>query len=145
MIFREKVFIAGHHGLVGSALTRAWQAAGYRNIVGRRSAELDLRCQQAVEEFFAAEKPDYVLLAAAKVGGIGANSAQPAPFLYDNLMMAVNVIRAHSLKKMLPWFLIRMAEHLLISKIIDNGSSNTGQASVHALHVVQAHNSSFVI
>ena len=100
----SKIFIAGHHGLVGSALTRAWQAAGYRNIVGRRSAELDLRCQQAVEDFFATEKPDYVLLAAAKVGGIGANSAQPAPFLYDNLMMAVNVIHAayrHGVKKLL--------------------------------------------
>ena len=100
----DKIFIAGHHGLVGSALTRAWQAAGYRNIIGRRSSELDLRCQQAVEEFFAAEKPDYVLLAAAKVGGIGANSAQPAPFLYDNLMMAVNVIHAayrHGVKKLL--------------------------------------------
>ena len=100
----SKIFIAGHNGLVGSALTRAWQAAGYTNIVGRRSAELDLRNQQAVEEFFIAEKPDVVLLAAAKVGGILANSTQPAPFLYDNLMMAVNVIHAayrYGVKKLL--------------------------------------------
>lgn len=100
----SKVFIAGHYGLVGSALTRAWHTAGYNNIVGRRSAELDLRNQQAVENFFVAEKPDYVLLAAAKVGGILANSTQPAPFLYDNLMMAVNVIHAayrHGVKKLL--------------------------------------------
>jgi len=85
------VYIAGHHGLVGSALTRAFKSAGFSNIIARRSAELDLRCQQAVEDFFAAEKPEYVLLAAAKVGGIFANSTPPAPFLYDNLMMATNV------------------------------------------------------
>lgn len=94
MNLTSKVYIAGHNGLVGSALTRAWQAAGYTNIIGRRSNELDLRRQQAVEDFFAAEKPEVVLLSAAKVGGILANSTQPAPFLYDNLMMAVNVIHA---------------------------------------------------
>ena len=100
----EKIFIAGHSGLVGSALTRGFTTAGFTNIIGRRSSELDLRCQQAVEDFFALEKPDYVLLAAAKVGGILANSTQPAPFLYDNLMMAVNVIHAayrHGVKKLL--------------------------------------------
>ena len=99
-----KVFIAGHSGLVGSALSRAWRAAGYMNIIGRRSIELDLCCQQAVEDFFVAEKPEYVLLAAAKVGGILANSSQPAPFLYDNLMMAANVVHAawrHGVKKLL--------------------------------------------
>jgi GDP-L-fucose synthase len=100
----SKVYIAGHNGLVGSALVRAWQAAGFTNIIGRRSAELDLRCQQAVEDFFMIEKPEYVLLAAAKVGGILANSTQPAPFLYDNLMMEVNIIHAawrHGVKKLL--------------------------------------------
>ena len=104
MNFSSKVYIAGHNGLVGSALTRAWQAAGYTNIVGRRSAELDLRRQPEVEAFFAAEKPEVVLLAAAKVGGILANSTQPAPFLYDNLMMAANIIHAaylHGVKKLL--------------------------------------------
>lgn len=100
----SKIFIAGHHGLVRPALVRVCSSAGYSNIIGRRSAELDLRCQQAVEDFFAAEKPEVVLLAAAKVGGILANSTQPAPFLYDNLMMAVNVIHAayrHGVKKLL--------------------------------------------
>ena len=100
----SKIFIAGHNGLVGSALTRAWRSAGFTNIIGRRSSELDLRCQQAVEDFFAAEKPEVVLLAAAKVGGILANSTQVAPFIYDNLMMEVNVIHAawrHGVKKLL--------------------------------------------
>lgn len=94
MKLTSKVFVAGHNGLVGSALVRSWQAAGFVNIVGRRSAELDLRRQQDVEDFFAAEKPEYVLLAAAKVGGILANSTQVAPFLYDNLMMAANIVDA---------------------------------------------------
>ena len=100
----SKIFIAGHHGLVGSALMRAWQAAGFSNIVCRRSAELDLRNQQAVEDFFAVEKPEVVLLAAAKVGGIMANNIQPAQFIYDNLMMEVNVIHAawrHGVAKLL--------------------------------------------
>ena len=100
----SKIFIAGHNGLVGSAFVRAWQAAGFSHIVGRRSAELDLRQQQAVDDFFATEKPEYVLLAAAKVGGILANSTQVAPFLYDNLMIAANVIHAayrHGVKKLL--------------------------------------------
>lgn len=100
----SKIYIAGHNGLAGSALERAFRTAGFANIVGRRSAQLDLRNQQAVDDFFAEEKPDYVLLAAAKVGGIMANSTQPAPFLYDNLMMAVNVIHAayrHGVKKLL--------------------------------------------
>lgn len=100
----SKVYVAGHNGLVGSALVRALQAASFSNIVGKRSVALDLRCQKAVDNFFADEKPEYVLLAAAKVGGILANSSQPAPFLYDNLMMAANVIHAawkHGAKKLL--------------------------------------------
>ena len=100
----KKIYIAGHNGLVGSALKRAWRAAGFTNITGRRSAELDLRRQQAVEDFFAAEKPEYVLLAAAKVGGIQANSTLPAQFLYDNLMIETNIIHAayqHGVKKLL--------------------------------------------
>jgi len=91
---QSKIFIAGHNGLVGSALTRAWQKAGFTNIVGRRSAELDLRRQCEVEELFDAERPEYVLMAAARVGGILANSTKPALFLYDNLIMATNVIHA---------------------------------------------------
>ncbi|MDE6034249.1 MAG: GDP-L-fucose synthase, partial [Muribaculaceae bacterium] len=85
---------AGHRGMVGSAIVRRLRALGYDNIITRTHAELDLTRQQDVEEFFAAEKPDYVFLAAAKVGGIGANSAQPADFMYQNMMLEMNVINS---------------------------------------------------
>jgi GDP-L-fucose synthase len=89
-----RVYVAGHRGLVGSALLRRLRAEGYRNLVTRNSAELDLRDQGAVTRFFAAERPDFVFLAAAKVGGILANARHPAEFLYDNLLIAANVIHA---------------------------------------------------
>lgn len=89
-----KIYLAGHRGLVGSALLRRLKADGYSNIVTRTHAELDLINQAAVKTFFEAEQPDYVLLAAAKVGGILANSSYPAQFLYDNMMIAANVINA---------------------------------------------------
>lgn len=88
----SKIYIAGHRGLVGSAITRRLEQTGYANLVYRTSAELDLRNQQAVVEFFQAEKPDYVFLAAAKVGGIRANNTYPAEFIYDNLIIQTNVI-----------------------------------------------------
>lgn len=87
-----KIYIAGHRGMVGSAILRNLQNKGYENFVLRRSAELDLRNQQAVADFFADEKPDYVFLAAAKVGGIHANNTYRGEFLYDNLMIQNNVI-----------------------------------------------------
>ncbi|MBO0357383.1 GDP-L-fucose synthase [Hymenobacter sp. BT186] len=87
-----KIYIAGHRGMVGSAILRRLEKAGYHNFVTRTSSELDLRNQQAVTEFFAEEKPDYVVLAAAKVGGINANNIYRAEFLYDNLMIQNNVI-----------------------------------------------------
>jgi GDP-L-fucose synthase len=87
-----RVFVAGHRGLVGSALVRKLQSEGYENLVLRTSAELDLRNQAAVEGFFVSERPDYVFLAAAKVGGIQANSTFPADFLRDNLQIQCNVI-----------------------------------------------------
>lgn len=87
-----KVFIAGHRGMVGSAIYRKLQNEGYNNITVRTSAELDLRNQQAVADFFAAEKPDYVFLAAAKVGGIVANNTYRADFIYENLAIQNNVI-----------------------------------------------------
>jgi GDP-L-fucose synthase len=90
----SKIYLAGHGGLVGSALARKLHDSGHRNIVTRRSRELDLRDQSAVHAFFAQEKPEYVFLAAAKVGGIWANSTLPADFIYDNLMIATNVIHA---------------------------------------------------
>lgn len=87
-----KIYIAGHRGMVGSALVRKLEQEGYSNIVTRTSKELDLRNQQAVADFFAQEKPDYVFLAAAKVGGIVANNTYRAEFIYDNLMMESNII-----------------------------------------------------
>src|SRR5687768_16407418 len=88
----DRIYIAGHRGMVGSAIKRRLEAAGFTNFIVRTSEELDLRDQQAVENFFAAEKPDYVFLAAAKVGGILANNTYRAEFLYDNLMIQSNVI-----------------------------------------------------
>lgn len=87
-----KIYVAGHRGMVGSALVRRLMQEGFTNLVTRTSGELDLRSQQAVADFFAHEKPDYVILAAAKVGGIQANNTYRAEFLYDNLMIESNVI-----------------------------------------------------
>jgi len=89
-----KIFVAGHRGLVGSAIMRRLESDGYSNIVVRTSAELDLRDSVATREFFEAEHPDYVFLAAAKVGGIWANSTCPAEFMYDNLAIELSVIDA---------------------------------------------------
>lgn len=89
-----KIYVAGHRGMVGSALVRKLEKEGYSNIVTRTSKELDLRSQQQVNAFFQTEKPDYVFLAAAKVGGIVANNTYRAEFIYDNLMMECNVIEA---------------------------------------------------
>jgi GDP-L-fucose synthase len=88
----DKIYIAGHRGMVGSAIARKLAAEGFTNVITRTSKELDLRNQQAVSNFFAAEKPDYVFLAAAKVGGIVANNTFRAEFIYDNLMMESNII-----------------------------------------------------
>jgi GDP-L-fucose synthase len=101
---QAKIYIAGHRGMVGSALKRRLQRAGFTNFVERTSAELDLRDQQAVNAFFQAEKPQYVFLAAAKVGGILANNTYRASFIYDNLMIEANVIHAaylHQVEKLL--------------------------------------------
>jgi GDP-L-fucose synthase len=100
----SKIYVAGHRGMVGSAIVRKLQAEGYNNLVLRSSAELDLRNQAAVENFFATEKPEYVFLAAAKVGGIMANNTFRADFLYENLMIESNVIHqsyVHKVKKLL--------------------------------------------
>jgi GDP-L-fucose synthase len=90
----DKIYIAGHRGMVGSALVRKLTALGFQNILTRTSAELDLRNQAAVNDFFATQKPQYVFLAAAKVGGIVANNTYRAEFIYDNLMMEANIIHA---------------------------------------------------
>ncbi len=99
-----KIYVAGHRGMVGSALVRGLQERGHYDILGRTSSELDLVDQSSVEEFFATEKPDYVFLAAAKVGGIQANNNFRAEFLFDNLMIESNVINSahrHGVKKLL--------------------------------------------
>jgi GDP-L-fucose synthase len=100
----SKIYIAGHRGLVGSALVRHLETCGYQNIITRTSDELDLTNQLAVEEFFAANNPEYVFLAAAKVGGILANSTYPAEFIYENLAIGTNVVHAayrYGVKKLL--------------------------------------------
>ena len=90
----DKIYIAGHRGMVGSSILRKLKSEGFTNLVTRTSSELDLRRQDAVNEFFEEEKPDYVFLAAAKVGGIVANSTYKADFIYENLMIQNNVIHA---------------------------------------------------
>jgi GDP-L-fucose synthase len=100
----DKIYIAGHRGMVGSAIERLLKKEGYTNLITRTSKELDLRHQQAVIDFFAKEKPDYVFMSAAKVGGILANNIYRAEFIYDNLMIELNVVHAahqHQVKKML--------------------------------------------
>ena len=89
-----KIYVAGHRGLVGSALVRELERQGFQNLVLRKSSELDLRDQAATLDFFRSERPEYVLLAAAKVGGIVANNTRPAEFIYDNLMIQNNVIHS---------------------------------------------------
>ncbi len=90
----SKIYVAGHKGLVGSAIHRKLEEKGYRNIIGRTREELDLERQTEVESFFEQERPEYIFLAAARVGGIWANSTFPAEFIYSNIMVQVNVIHA---------------------------------------------------
>ncbi len=100
----DKIFVAGHRGMVGSAIVRELRKQGYTNILARTHSELDLARQEDVERFFAQEKPQYVFLAAAKVGGIEANNSAPADFMYDNMIVEMNVIHSawqHGCKKLL--------------------------------------------
>jgi GDP-L-fucose synthase len=106
---RSKIYVAGHRGLVGSALVRAMQSRGYQRILVRTRAELDLTQQAVVSEFFDRERPDAVILAAARVGGIGANNSRPAEFLLDNLLIQDNVLSA--------------AQRLGVEKLVFLGSS----------------------
>lgn len=104
MNLQDKIFVAGHRGMVGSAIKRNLEKKGYTNIVTATSSELDLRNQVKVQQFFETNKPKYVVLAAAKVGGIQANNVYRAEFLYDNIMIQTNVINAsyvHNVKKLL--------------------------------------------
>lgn len=104
MELTSRIYVAGHRGMVGSAILRKLQSKGHTNFILKTSAELDLRDQAQVNSFFATEKPDYVFLAAAKVGGIHANNTYRAEFIYDNLMIQNNVIHAayqHGVKKLM--------------------------------------------
>ena len=94
MEHNSKIYVAGHRGMVGSAIVRELERQGYTNIITRTHAELDLTDQRAVNRFFEEEKPEYVFLAAAKVGGIVANNSTPADFMYENMMLEMNVIHA---------------------------------------------------
>ncbi len=103
MNFTDKIYVAGHRGMVGSAIIRSLRRQGYENIITRTHRELDLTNQVAVDAFFDAERPDYVFLAAAKVGGIVANQTAPADFMYVNMMLEMNVINSawsHGVKKL---------------------------------------------
>ena len=91
---KTKIYIAGHRGMVGSAIWRALEAKGYSNLIGKNSAELDLRNQKAVNDFYLNEKPEVVIDAAAKVGGILANDTHPYEFLMDNMLIQNNLIRS---------------------------------------------------
>lgn len=102
--FTDKIYVAGHRGLVGSAIVRSLKAKGYNNIIGKTHKELDLTNQAAVQTFFEEERPDVVVLAAAKVGGINANNTYPAEFAYENLQIQCNVIKCchdYKVKKLL--------------------------------------------
>ena len=101
---KDKIYVAGHRGMVGSAIVRSLQRQGYKNIIGKTHKELDLTNQNAVRNFFSEERPDVVILAAAKVGGIHANRTSPADFAYENMMIQCNVIKAahdYHVKKLL--------------------------------------------
>lgn len=100
----DKIYVAGHRGLVGSAIVRSLQAKGYTNVIARTHTELDLISQQAVRDFFEKERPDVVVLAAAKVGGINANNTTPAEFAYENMQIQCNIIQCcheYKVKKLL--------------------------------------------
>ena len=100
----SKIYIAGHNGMVGSAIQRLLKLKGFNNLINANSSELDLRNQQSVKDFFKSQKPEYVFLAVAKVGGILANNTYRAEFLYDNMMIQNNVIHQsykNNVKKLL--------------------------------------------
>ena len=155
-----RVYVAGHRGLVGGAIYKALQADGYSNLIGRSSTELDLRDANAVEAFFTEEKPEFVFLAAAKVGGILANNTYPADFITDNLRIQVNVIDAaqrHGVKRLLflgssciyPKFADQpIREDSLLTGILEPTNDAYAIAKIAGIYQVQAnrrqHQSSFI-
>ena len=133
----DKIYIAGHTGMVGSAIVRSLRDQGFENIVGKTIEELDLTNQKAVGDFFAQEKPVYVILAAAKVGGIHANNTYRAQFIYDNLMIQNNIIHnsyAHGVKKItFPGEFLYLSKKLSATdkgRILINRRTGTNQRTV---------------
>jgi GDP-L-fucose synthase len=151
----DKIYVAGHRGMVGSAIVRKLQQEGFENLVLRTSAELDLRCQEAVDTFFKEHKPDYVFLAAARVGGIVANNTYRGEFLYDNLMIQNNVIHSaykHSVTKLLflgssciyPKFAEQpIKEDYLLTGILENTNEPYAIAKIAGLKLCEAYRSQY--
>jgi len=150
-----KIYVAGHRGLVGSAIMKKLKKEGYDNLVYRTSSELDLRRQKKVEEFFKEEKPEYVILAAAKVGGIQANDKYSAEFLYDNLMIESNVIEAayqNDVKKLLflgssciyPKFADQpMKEEYLLSGKLESTNEGYAVAKITGIKLCEHYNKQY--
>jgi GDP-L-fucose synthase len=151
----SKIYIAGHRGMVGSAIHRNLKAAGFSNFIIRKSSELDLRNQQAVMDFFAAEKPEYVFLAAARVGGIVANNTFRGEFLYENLMIQSNIIHAAYLNgvqklmflgssciypKMAPQ---PMKEEYLLTGLLENTNEPYAIAKIAGIKMCDAYRSQY--
>ena len=155
MDYSSKIYIAGHRGLVGSALVRKLQTQGYTNLVLKTSKELDLRRQAEVEAFFAHEKPEYVFLAAAKVGGILANNTYKAQFIYDNIMIAANVINTayqSGVKKLLnlgssciyPKFAPQpMKEEYLLTGLLESTNEPYAIAKIAAIKLCRYYNEQY--
>jgi GDP-L-fucose synthase len=151
MNISDKIYVAGHTGLVGSAICRALRLAGFTNIIGRRHNELDLCNQAAVRDFFAAEKPDYVFLAAAKVGGIHANATYPAQFIYENELLQCNIMDAayrNGCKKLLflgssciyPKFAPQpMPEECLLTSALEPTNDCYALAKISGIRMAQAY------
>lgn len=147
-----KIYVAGHSGLVGSAIMRKLAHHSYENIIYRTSGELDLRNQTDVNEFFATERPEYVFLAAAKVGGILANNNYPAQFIYDNLMIEANVIQAaytYGVKKLLfmgssciyPKFALQpIKEEYLLTGELETTNAPYAIAKIAGIKMCQSYN-----
>jgi GDP-L-fucose synthase len=152
---KDKIYVAGHRGMVGSAIVRKLQQEGFENLVLRTSAELDLRSQEAVDTFFKEHKPDYVFLAAARVGGIVANNTFRAEFLYDNLMIQNNVIHSaykHSVTKLLflgssciyPKFAEQpIKEDYLLTGVLENTNEPYAIAKIAGLKLCEAYRSQY--
>jgi GDP-L-fucose synthase len=151
----NKIYVAGHRGLVGSAITRCLQKKGYSNIITRTHEELDLTNQREVNAFFKKEKPEYVFLAAAKVGGIGSNSAYPAEFVYQNTMIGFNIVQAaykHGVKKLMnlgsTCVYPKMAEQpireeSLLSGALETSNSAYALAKISIIKLCMAYNEQY--